>query len=104
MILCARTCSDTDEEEVPSHSKRKSMMGLNGHSFPQGQEEQGDGALPITTPPRKQLQRIISIEEDHLPDLLQEERRPQLHQWSEEEVGRTHTHTHMHTFTHPLPS
>ncbi|XP_012688537.2 EF-hand calcium-binding domain-containing protein 4B [Clupea harengus] len=77
--------SDTDEEEVPSHSKRKSMMGLNGHSFPQGQEEQGDGALPITTPPRKQLQRIISIEEDHLPDLLQEERRPQLHQWSEEE-------------------
>ncbi|XP_048112962.1 EF-hand calcium-binding domain-containing protein 4B isoform X2 [Alosa alosa] len=72
--------SDTEEEEVPPHSKRKSMMGLNGHNALPGQEN-----LPLSTAPHKHLQRIISIEEDHLPDLLQEEPRTQLRHWSEEE-------------------
>ncbi|XP_062403974.1 EF-hand calcium-binding domain-containing protein 4B [Sardina pilchardus] len=72
--------SDTEEEEVPPHSKRKSMMGMNGHNAPVGQEN-----LPLNPAPHRHLQRIISIEEDHLPDLLQEDHRPQLQQWSEEE-------------------
>ncbi|XP_030646421.1 ras and EF-hand domain-containing protein homolog [Chanos chanos] len=67
-----------DEEDVLPHSKRKSMMGMNGHSE---QEEQPDGRLPA----RRQLQRIISIEEDPLPHLLQEQYRAQLSEWSEEE-------------------
>lgn len=73
--------SDTDEEEVTPHFKRKSLMGLNGHSAPPGPEGVSAGASPSL----KHLPRIISIEEDHLPDLLQEEHRPQLPQWSEEE-------------------
>ncbi|KAL2093738.1 hypothetical protein ACEWY4_011050 [Coilia grayii] len=77
--------SETDEEEVQPHSKRKSIKSLNGHSAPRGQNEQVDGPMVSSTPPLKQLPRIISIEEDHLPDLLQEEHRPQLPEWSEEE-------------------
>ncbi|XP_063052969.1 EF-hand calcium-binding domain-containing protein 4B isoform X2 [Engraulis encrasicolus] len=89
--------SETDEEEVLPHSKRKSMRGLNGVGGggprgPGGDDDMVDaGPLALSSPPppplaaHKPLQRIISIEEDHLPDLLLEEHRPQLRQWSEED-------------------
>uniref|UniRef100_A0A672PZ81 Calcium release activated channel regulator 2A n=1 Tax=Sinocyclocheilus grahami TaxID=75366 RepID=A0A672PZ81_SINGR len=57
--------SDEDEEVLPQ-SKRKNMIGENGHSM--DLEDMLDGRPPS----KHQLQRIISIEEDHLPQLLQQ--------------------------------
>ncbi|XP_072551155.1 EF-hand calcium-binding domain-containing protein 4B [Salminus brasiliensis] len=68
-----------DEEEMFPHSKRKNTVGIKGHSSILGPEDQAD------PPPRRHLQRVISIEEDHLPHLLQEEYQAQLKDWSEEE-------------------
>ncbi|XP_051580555.1 EF-hand calcium-binding domain-containing protein 4B [Myxocyprinus asiaticus] len=68
-----------DEEEVLPHSKRKNMMGVNGHSV--DLEDMADGRIPS----KPHLQRIISIEEDHLPHLLQQGFQNQLTQWSENE-------------------
>ncbi|XP_052008897.1 EF-hand calcium-binding domain-containing protein 4B isoform X2 [Xyrauchen texanus] len=68
-----------DEEEVLPHSKRKNMMGVNGHSV--DLEEMVDGRISS----KHHLQRIISIEEDHLPHLLQQGFQKQLTQWSENE-------------------
>ncbi|XP_036441505.1 ras and EF-hand domain-containing protein homolog [Colossoma macropomum] len=70
-----------DEDEVLPHSKRKSTVGVRGHSLVLEQEDQADGQLPQ----RRHLPRVISIEEDHLPHLLQEEYQVQLRDWSEEE-------------------
>ncbi|KAI4886725.1 hypothetical protein NFI96_014781, partial [Prochilodus magdalenae] len=72
--------SDDDEEVLP-HSKRKNTVGVKGHSLVLGQEDQADGRPPQ----RRYLQRVISIEEDHLPHLLQEEYQAHLRDWSEEE-------------------
>ncbi|XP_043072794.1 EF-hand calcium-binding domain-containing protein 4B [Puntigrus tetrazona] len=70
--------SDEDEEVLPQ-SKRKSMIGVNGHSM--DLEDIVDGRPPS----KHQLQRIISIEEDHLPQLLQQGYQAQLREWSEDE-------------------
>uniref|UniRef100_A0A671S8N1 Ras and EF-hand domain-containing protein homolog n=1 Tax=Sinocyclocheilus anshuiensis TaxID=1608454 RepID=A0A671S8N1_9TELE len=56
--------SDEDEEVLPQ-SKWKNVIGVNGHSM--DLEDMVDGRPPS----KHQLQRIISIEEDHLPQLLQ---------------------------------
>uniref|UniRef100_A0A672Q4T8 Calcium release activated channel regulator 2A n=1 Tax=Sinocyclocheilus grahami TaxID=75366 RepID=A0A672Q4T8_SINGR len=70
--------SDEDEEVLPQ-SKRKNMIGENGHSM--DLEDMLDGRPPS----KHQLQRIISIEEDHLPQLLQQGYQAQLREWSEDE-------------------
>ncbi|KAF4091676.1 hypothetical protein AMELA_G00039910 [Ameiurus melas] len=74
------------EEDILPHTKRKSAIGIKGHSLALGQEDQaGEWCSPT-----HQLQRIISIEEDHLPQLLQKEYQPELRNWSEEEENLEH--------------
>uniref|UniRef100_A0A672LM54 Calcium release activated channel regulator 2A n=1 Tax=Sinocyclocheilus grahami TaxID=75366 RepID=A0A672LM54_SINGR len=70
--------SDEDEEVLPQ-SKRKNVIGVNGHSM--DLEDMVDGR-PSS---KHQLQRIISIEEDHLPQLLQQGYQAHLRDWSEDE-------------------
>ncbi|XP_039506405.1 ras and EF-hand domain-containing protein homolog [Pimephales promelas] len=70
--------SDEDEEALP-HSKLKIVSGVNGHSM--NLEDMIDGRPPS----KHQLQRIISIEEDPLPQLLQQGYQAQLSEWSEDE-------------------
>ncbi|KAK2847965.1 hypothetical protein Q7C36_009647 [Tachysurus vachellii] len=69
-----------DEDDILPHSKRKSAVGVKVPSLAVGQEDQ-EGLRS----PSHQLQRIISIEEDHLPQLLQKEYQAELRNWSEEE-------------------
>ncbi|KAF4101205.1 EF-hand calcium-binding domain-containing protein 4B isoform X1 [Onychostoma macrolepis] len=68
-----------EDEEVLTQSKRNNMIGVNGHSM--DLEDMVDGRPPS----KHQLQRIISIEEDHLPQLLQQGYQTQLREWSEDE-------------------
>ncbi|XP_060778896.1 EF-hand calcium-binding domain-containing protein 4B isoform X2 [Neoarius graeffei] len=70
-----------DDEDILPHSKRKSAVGVKAHSLALGQDDQTEGWRS----PKHQLQRIISIEEDHLPQLLQKEYQAELRNWSEEE-------------------
>lgn len=70
--------SDEDEDVLPN-SKRKNVIGINGHSM--DLEDMVDGRHPS----KNQLRRIISIEEDHLPQLLQQGYQAQLREWSEDE-------------------
>ncbi len=69
--------SDEDEEVLPQ--SKRTMIGVNGHSM--DLEDMVDGR-PHS---KHQLQRIISIEEDHLPQLLQQGYQAQLREWSEDE-------------------
>ncbi|KAL0167739.1 hypothetical protein M9458_035961, partial [Cirrhinus mrigala] len=69
---------DEDEEVLPQ-SKRKNAIGVNGHCVDLGDTVDGQ------PPSKHQLQRIISIEEDHLPQLLQQGYQAQLREWSEDE-------------------
>ncbi|XP_053478788.1 EF-hand calcium-binding domain-containing protein 4B [Ictalurus furcatus] len=75
-----------DEEDILPHTKRKSAISIKGHSLARGQEDQAGGWCS----PTHQLQRIISIEEDHLPQLLQKEYQAELRNWSEEEEDLEH--------------
>ncbi|XP_002667614.6 EF-hand calcium-binding domain-containing protein 4B [Danio rerio] len=70
--------SDEDEDVLPN-SKRKNLIGINGHSM--DLEDIVDGRHPS----KNQLRRIISIEEDPLPQLLQQGYQAQLREWSEDE-------------------
>ncbi|XP_058244146.1 EF-hand calcium-binding domain-containing protein 4B isoform X1 [Hemibagrus wyckioides] len=72
---------DDDDEDIPPHSKRKSGVGIKLPTLAIGQKDQVEGLRS----PTHQLQRIISIEEDHLPQLLQKEYQAELRNWSEEE-------------------
>lgn len=81
--IVSLSCSGENEEEVPPLSKRKNLA----NSFLQSaslEEETIDGRA---APHRRYLQRIISIEEDHLPQLLQDnyQARSHLQEWSEGE-------------------
>lgn len=80
MLLFLALFSD-DEEDIPPHSKRKSGVGIKLPTLAIGQKDQVEGLRS----PSHQLQRIISIEEDHLPQLLQKEYQAELRNWSEEE-------------------
>ncbi|XP_055795733.1 EF-hand calcium-binding domain-containing protein 4B isoform X2 [Salvelinus fontinalis] len=63
------------EEEVGLPHSKKSPGGVNGYSLED---------VVASKPPHRPLQRIISIEEDHLPQLLQDDYHAQLCEWSEE--------------------
>ncbi|KAM9480849.1 EF-hand calcium-binding domain-containing protein 4B isoform 2-T2 [Clarias gariepinus] len=72
--------SDDDEDILP-HSKRKSARGVKGQGLASGQEGQAEQWRS----PTHHLQRIISIEEDHLPQFLQKEYQAELKNWKEED-------------------
>ncbi|XP_026143009.1 ras and EF-hand domain-containing protein homolog isoform X2 [Carassius auratus] len=69
--------SDEDEEVLPQ-SKWKNVIGVNGHSM--DLEDMVDGRPPS----EQQLRKIISIEEDHLPQVLQQGYQAHLRDWSKE--------------------
>ncbi|XP_062860863.1 EF-hand calcium-binding domain-containing protein 4B [Trichomycterus rosablanca] len=71
-----------DEQEVPPHFKRKITVGIKGQGLVLGPEDQADHQPPS---PRPHLPRIISIEEDHCPQLLQRDFQTELMDWSEQE-------------------
>jgi hypothetical protein len=73
--LPSHPCLSSEEEVVLPHSKKKSPGEVNGYSLED---------VVASKPPHIPLQRIISIEEDHLPQLLQDDYHAQLCEWSEE--------------------
>uniref|UniRef100_A0A8K9X0G2 EF-hand domain-containing protein n=1 Tax=Oncorhynchus mykiss TaxID=8022 RepID=A0A8K9X0G2_ONCMY len=73
--LPSHPCLSSEEEVGLPHSKKKSPGGVNGYSLED---------VVASKPPHIPLQRIISIEEDHLPQLLQDDYHAQLCEWSEE--------------------
>uniref|UniRef100_A0A8C8HRX1 EF-hand domain-containing protein n=1 Tax=Oncorhynchus tshawytscha TaxID=74940 RepID=A0A8C8HRX1_ONCTS len=62
--LPSHPCLSSEEEVGLPHSKKKSPGGVNGYSLED---------VVASKPPHIPLQRIISIEEDHLPQLLQDD-------------------------------
>ncbi|XP_051547661.1 EF-hand calcium-binding domain-containing protein 4B [Myxocyprinus asiaticus] len=99
---------EVDKEEVIQRSHRKASSLANGHCFPfttgnegkwevdgRSEKEAGDSEgvsagvdVEDAPPDGWPLRRVISIEEDHLPHLLQGDTHPLLHQLSEEEEDR----------------
>uniref|UniRef100_A0A8C7JKE4 Calcium release activated channel regulator 2A n=1 Tax=Oncorhynchus kisutch TaxID=8019 RepID=A0A8C7JKE4_ONCKI len=73
--LPCHPCLSSEEEVGLPHSKKKSPGGVNGYSLED---------VVASKPPHIPLQRIISIEEDHLPQLLQDDYHALLCEWSEE--------------------
>ncbi|XP_020039041.2 EF-hand calcium-binding domain-containing protein 4B isoform X2 [Castor canadensis] len=63
-----RSQSEEEEEDVFGVSRRRSSLGLSG--YPLTEEEPGTGEPGTGGPPCRALRRIISIEEDPLPQLL----------------------------------
>ncbi|XP_075409500.1 EF-hand calcium-binding domain-containing protein 4B [Tenrec ecaudatus] len=58
-----------EEEDVFGMLRRRSSLGLSGCPLSEGEPGAGEQPGPGVQPPRR-LRRIISIEEDHLPQLL----------------------------------
>ncbi|XP_061107831.1 EF-hand calcium-binding domain-containing protein 4B isoform X1 [Conger conger] len=73
--------SDDEDDELALLHGMKSLGAVNGQGSGLGTEAPFSRAAAG----RAQLQRIISIEEDHLPHLLQNHYQAQLQQWGEEE-------------------
>uniref|UniRef100_G1KIV5 Calcium release activated channel regulator 2A n=1 Tax=Anolis carolinensis TaxID=28377 RepID=G1KIV5_ANOCA len=69
----------SEDEDLCNTSKRRNSIGLNGYPSLESDPAAGGGLAH-----GKRLQRIISIEEDHLPQLLDRPER-QLPKWSEED-------------------
>ncbi|XP_074125343.1 EF-hand calcium-binding domain-containing protein 4B [Sminthopsis crassicaudata] len=69
-------CQSTDEDDVFSISRRRSSIGLNGTT---------DGDAGASGPCARVLRRIISIEEDPLPQILDRHSEGQLSRCPEEE-------------------
>ncbi|KAF4804358.1 EF-hand calcium-binding domain-containing protein 4B isoform X2 [Turdus rufiventris] len=69
-----------EEDDIFSNSKRRNSAGLNG-VFSEEPDTGVTGGMPKTS----HLQRIISIEEDHLPELLDRLVDKQLSRWTGED-------------------
>ncbi|XP_056351576.1 EF-hand calcium-binding domain-containing protein 4B isoform X2 [Oenanthe melanoleuca] len=69
-----------EEDDIFSNSKRRNSAGLNGVL-----SEEPDAGVPGGIPKTSHLQRIISIEEDHLPQLLDRLVDKQLSRWTGED-------------------
>ncbi|XP_071289143.1 EF-hand calcium-binding domain-containing protein 4B [Agelaius tricolor] len=69
-----------EEDDIFSISKRRNSAGLNG-----GLSEEPDAGVTGGMPKTSHLQRIISIEEDHLPQLLDRLVDKQLSRWTGED-------------------
>ncbi|XP_036376469.1 ras-related protein Rab-44-like [Megalops cyprinoides] len=91
-LKCAerkQSLQSEEELDVPLRGRRKSSGGVNGHVPPPVWE--GDGVKSGRG--GWQFQRIISIEEDHLPQALKQGFEAQLPDWSEqEEEGKEKQH------------
>ncbi|XP_029523515.1 EF-hand calcium-binding domain-containing protein 4B-like [Oncorhynchus nerka] len=87
-----RKAFSEDEEVVLPQSKRKGPGGVNGYSL-----EDVVDSRPLHRP----LQRIISIEEDHLPQLLQDNYQTQLWEWHEEAEEEEHIELQMTSINPP---
>ncbi|XP_010881604.2 ras and EF-hand domain-containing protein homolog [Esox lucius] len=83
-----------DEEGAFRHLGRKSSGDVNGDSPLDAVEAES---------PHRHLQRIISIEEDPLPQLLQDDYQAQLHQWSEEEEEEEYIELQVNPVYAPTP-
>ncbi|XP_059322091.1 EF-hand calcium-binding domain-containing protein 4B [Ammospiza nelsoni] len=69
-----------EEDDIFSNSRRRNSAGLNGVL-----SEELDGGVTGGMPKTSHLQRIISIEEDHLPQLLDRLVDKQLSRWTGED-------------------
>ncbi|KAM7031993.1 EF-hand calcium-binding domain-containing protein 4B [Passerculus sandwichensis] len=69
-----------EEDDIFSNSRRRNSAGLNGVLF-----EELDAGVTGGMPKTSHLQRIISIEEDHLPQLLDRLVDKQLSRWTGED-------------------
>ncbi|XP_062369610.1 EF-hand calcium-binding domain-containing protein 4B [Cinclus cinclus] len=69
-----------EEDDIFSNSKRRNSVGMNGVL-----SEESDAGVTGGMPKTSHLQRIISIEEDHLPQLLDRLVDKQLSRWTGEE-------------------
>ncbi|XP_059694289.1 EF-hand calcium-binding domain-containing protein 4B [Haemorhous mexicanus] len=75
-----------DEDDIFSNSKRRNSAGLNGVL-----SEEPDAGVTGGMPKTSHLQRIISIEEDHLPQLLDRLVDKQLSRWTGEDENTFET-------------
>uniref|UniRef100_A0A6Q2X177 EF-hand domain-containing protein n=1 Tax=Esox lucius TaxID=8010 RepID=A0A6Q2X177_ESOLU len=91
---CLPPLSSEDEEGAFRHLGRKSSGDVNGDSPLDAVEAES---------PHRHLQRIISIEEDPLPQLLQDDYQAQLHQWSEEEEEEEYIELQVNPVYAPTP-
>uniref|UniRef100_A0A8D0LBC9 Calcium release activated channel regulator 2A n=1 Tax=Sphenodon punctatus TaxID=8508 RepID=A0A8D0LBC9_SPHPU len=80
LFLVLFSSQSSEDDDVFSNSRRRSSLGLNGYLSIDS--DPGPGGRMAQ---RKPLQRIISIEEDHLPQLLERPVEKQLNKWSEED-------------------
>uniref|UniRef100_H0ZSG6 Calcium release activated channel regulator 2A n=1 Tax=Taeniopygia guttata TaxID=59729 RepID=H0ZSG6_TAEGU len=75
-----------EEDDIFSNSKRRNSAGLNGVL-----SEDPDAGVTGGMPKTSHLQRIISIEEDHLPQLLDRLVDKQLSRWTGEDENTFET-------------
>ncbi|XP_050828581.1 EF-hand calcium-binding domain-containing protein 4B isoform X2 [Serinus canaria] len=75
-----------EEDDIFSNSKRRNSAGLNGVL-----SEEPDAGVTGGMPKTSHLQRIISIEEDHLPQLLDRLVDKQLSRWTGEDENTFET-------------
>ncbi|KAM4906020.1 EF-hand calcium-binding domain-containing protein 4B [Sylvia borin] len=75
-----------EEDDIFSNSKRRNSAGLNGVL-----SEEPDAGVTGGMPKTSHLQRIISIEEDHLPQLLDRRVDKQLSRWTGEDESTFET-------------
>uniref|UniRef100_A0A6Q2XSK2 EF-hand domain-containing protein n=1 Tax=Esox lucius TaxID=8010 RepID=A0A6Q2XSK2_ESOLU len=98
-----------DERDICSYQVSMSINQNEGAFRHLGRKSSGDvnGDSPLDAveaeSPHRHLQRIISIEEDPLPQLLQDDYQAQLHQWSEEEEEEEYIELQVNPVYAPTP-
>ncbi|XP_032536911.1 EF-hand calcium-binding domain-containing protein 4B isoform X1 [Chiroxiphia lanceolata] len=78
-----------EEDDIFSNSKRRNSAGLNGVL-----SEEPDAGITGGMSKTSRLQRIISIEEDHLPQLLDRLVDKQLNRWTGEDDSTSEMEVH----------
>ncbi|XP_041880240.1 EF-hand calcium-binding domain-containing protein 4B isoform X2 [Corvus kubaryi] len=86
-----------EEDDIFSNSKRRNSGGLNGVL-----SEEPDSGVTGGMPKTSHLQRIISIEEDHLPQLLDRLVDKQLSRWTGEDENTSETEMNNETREHSM--
>ncbi|XP_051636703.1 EF-hand calcium-binding domain-containing protein 4B [Manacus candei] len=79
----------SEEDDIFSNSKRRDSAGLNGVL-----SEEPDAGITGGMSKTSRLQRIISIEEDHLPQLLDRLVDKQLNRWTGEDDSTSEMEVH----------
>ncbi|XP_048150176.1 EF-hand calcium-binding domain-containing protein 4B isoform X3 [Corvus hawaiiensis] len=86
-----------EEDDIFSNSKRRNSAGLNGVL-----SEEPDSGVTGGMPKTSHLQRIISIEEDHLPQLLDRLVDKQLSRWTGEDENTSEAEMNNETREHSM--